>query len=531
MSSAVVTSVLMVITGSINTISTKLADITASKNIEGDTKDFNHPFFQAACMFFGELCCLIVFKLSQLRRSRPPPAERGRLQYVEITSEEHEELTPSHNWSPVIFLLPACCDLTATSLMYIGLGWTYASIFQMLRGSVMIFTGIFSIIFLGRKLGKHQWIGMVVVMAGLALVGVSSVLAPSGGEGAPNPLGGIIVIIIAQLVQATQMVVEEKFLTKYEGIEPLQAVGWEGFWGFLVLSTLLVPMYWIPGTATGGRLENALDAFVQIGNSYVVMAAILGNIVSIGFFNFFGVTVTRTISATTRMVLDSVRTLVIWIFSLMIGWEKFQYMQAIGFPFLVLGMFIYNGSIKIPGLAYPEPEKEETDVKAESWTAESGGGYEENRGRNITLEDVLKSQVGFQLFSKYCKENNSGENIGFWAAIQDYRSITDEERRLHKAQNVMNNYISSHAIHQVNLPAKLRRRIEEQMEVNDADATLYDEAQACIYGLMKRDVFPRFKASPSFDELLDILEQMEGYEHKQIGNQSGITTSVTLRVG
>jgi len=446
-SSAVVTSVLMVITGSINTISTKLADITESKNIDGETKDFNHPFFQAACMFFGELCCLFVFKISQLR-NRPRADSDGRLQYVEITSQEDGELSPARNWNPVIFLLPACCDMTATSLMYIGLSWTYASIFQMLRGSVMIFTGIFSIIFLGRKLGKHQWIGMVVVMIGLALVGVSSVLEPSGGEGAPNPLGGIIVIVIAQLVQATQMVVEEKFLTKYEGIEPLQAVGWEGFWGFLVLSTLLVPMYWIPGSATGGKLENAPDAFVQIGNSYVVMAAILGNIVSIGFFNFFGVTVTRNISATTRMVLDSIRTLVIWIFSLMIGWEKFQYMQAIGFPFLVLGMFIYNGSIKIPGLAYPDPEKEEADAKGETWPAELAGGFNENR-RTITIEDVLKSQVGFQLFSKYCRDNKNGENISFWAAIQDYRSITDEERRLRKAQNVMNNYISSHAIHQV----------------------------------------------------------------------------------
>jgi len=241
------------------------------------------------------------------------------------------------------------CDMCATSLMYIGLSWTYASIFQMLRGAVMIFTGIFSVFFLGRKLGKHHWLGMVIVMSGLALVGVSSVLSPSNGAQASNPLGGIVVIVCAQIVQATQMVVEEKFLTKYE-VAPLQAVGFEGLWGFLLMSILLVPFYYIPGNTTGGKLENAIDAFVQIGNSYVVMGAVIGNVVSIGFFNFFGITVTRRISATTRMVLDSVRTLVIWMFGLAVGWEKFQYMQAIGFPLLIIGMFVYNGTIKIPGV-------------------------------------------------------------------------------------------------------------------------------------------------------------------------------------
>ena len=40
-----------------------------------------------------------------------------------------------------IFLPPALCDMTATSVQYIGLTLTYASSFQMLRGAVIIFTG------------------------------------------------------------------------------------------------------------------------------------------------------------------------------------------------------------------------------------------------------------------------------------------------------------------------------------------------------------------------------------------------------
>lgn len=53
-----------------------------------------------------------------------------------------------------------------------------------------------------------------------------------------------------------------------------------------------------------------------------------GNIVSIAFFNFAGVSVTKELSATTRMVLDSVRTLVVWLFSLAVGWQPFQWLQV-----------------------------------------------------------------------------------------------------------------------------------------------------------------------------------------------------------
>lgn len=51
-------------------------------------------------------------------------------------------------------------------------------------------------------------------------------------------------------------------------------------------------------------------------------------------------------SATTRMVLDSGRTLIIWAVTLGIKWQPFEYrsflLQLAGFVLLVLGMFVYN---------------------------------------------------------------------------------------------------------------------------------------------------------------------------------------------
>merc|ERR1712008_468165 len=61
-----------------------------------------------------------------------------------------------------------------------------------------------------------------------------------------------------------------------------------------------------------------------------------------------GISVTKEMSATTRMVLDSVRTLVIWGVSLAIGWQPFQALQLLGFAVLVTGMCVYNDIVIAP---------------------------------------------------------------------------------------------------------------------------------------------------------------------------------------
>ena len=67
-------------------------------------------------------------------------------------------------------------------------------------------------------------------------------------------------------------------------------------------------------------------------------------------------------SASSRMILDSLRTVIIWSFSLGVGWERVCFIEVIGFVFLISGTIIYQDvhpRLRIPGLAYPPPKETE----------------------------------------------------------------------------------------------------------------------------------------------------------------------------
>ena len=288
---------------------------------------FDHPFVQSLCMFFGEMTCFLAYK-------------------VIVTWKRSQGKRPvkAKPFNPLIFLFPACCDMTGTSIMNVGLTMTYASSFQMLRGAVMIFTGLLSVAFLRDRLRGRQWFGMMFVVVGLLVIGVGDALyGGDNGLDKTSQLTGDLLIVMAQIIIAVQMTYEQKFIVKYD-VPPLQAVGWEGIWGLTVLGLLQFAFYFIPASFSSirpERLENVIDAAYQIGNSRNLVLATIGLVLSISFFNFTGVTVTKEMNATTRMVLDSVRTLFIWVVSLSIPWESFQPLQPVGYVLLVCGTFIY----------------------------------------------------------------------------------------------------------------------------------------------------------------------------------------------
>jgi len=55
-------------------------------------------------------------------------------------------------------------------------------------------------------------------------------------------------------------------------------------------------MYFIPGSGINGRYENSIDALYQIGNSPRLLIFCLLYLISIAFYNYFGLAVTKSLT-------------------------------------------------------------------------------------------------------------------------------------------------------------------------------------------------------------------------------------------
>jgi len=257
---------------------------------------------------------------------------------------------PGQSFPFYTFLIPALLDMTGSTLSNIGLILTYPSVYQMLRGIIVVFTAIFSRLFLGRDLAYFHYFGMSLIVVGTFLVGLSSILTKDSSTNAPsNPMLGDFLVVAAQVVAATQMVVEEKLIGKYN-VHPLQVVGNEGVFGAVGTTIILFIFYWITPIR---NFDDSVDAAYQIYNSTPLKLLVLGCIVSIAFYNFFGISVTKYLSATHRTTVDASRVFFVWLASLLIGWEHFQWLQLVGFVILLAGTTIFNEIVRLPFFTYP----------------------------------------------------------------------------------------------------------------------------------------------------------------------------------
>lgn len=67
--------------------------------------------------------------------------------------------------------IPAAFDITSSTLLMVALTQTAASVYQMMRGSIVLITAILSMIFLKRKQYLHHFVSLCMIVAGVASVG------------------------------------------------------------------------------------------------------------------------------------------------------------------------------------------------------------------------------------------------------------------------------------------------------------------------------------------------------------------------
>ena len=230
---------------------------------------------------------------------------------AEVLAHEREPLT---GWRITILALPAICDILGTTLMNAGLLFVAASIYQMTRGALVLFVGLFSVIFLRRHLGGWKWASLFIVVAGVALVGLAGVLEKGvphlPGDTQPGPdvhdnlirnyvraaisslethtpaetILGITMIAGAQIFTASQFVLEESIMERYS-MDPIQVVGWEGVFGFLVTLLATGILHLVVGRTPAGKggYFDAREGFHEMFTNRTIAVTSLLIMVSIGY--------------------------------------------------------------------------------------------------------------------------------------------------------------------------------------------------------------------------------------------------------
>jgi len=275
--------------------------------------------------------------------------------------------------------------------MFVGLTMIAASVYQMLRGMIVFVATIMSIIFLNKRYYRHHWTALTIVVIGVAIVGASPIIYPdkkNDANASSNPILGLILVLAGQIFSGFTMVSEEKLFRVFY-IHPLQMVGWEGVWGLIIYSVILITLQFIPWPSstiwTYRTIEDTRQAVYELYLDDITFLLGIGSILSISLYNSTNVAVTKFASWVQKATINTSKPALVWIFWLFYpgkGKERFIWPQIIGFTLIVFGTLMYNEIFKIPllGLDQYTEEKIEPEVvlyneKSVNLTADTSYSY------------------------------------------------------------------------------------------------------------------------------------------------------------
>ncbi|GMH80533.1 hypothetical protein TrST_g2950 [Triparma strigata] len=365
--------VLALVAGTGCSLTSKVLLDMESVGMDGEMKKFEKPLFQTLGMFVG-MCAALFLHAGVVMFKIPFPgyvhktSRNGYSAVGDVDDDEEEEQKPVPIWMYFLLLIPSLFDLAATALCMMGLMEVEVSIYQMLRGSAIIFVAILKHFALGDKLRGFMWVGVWWNVVSIILVGATVILSatPDDGEGGKqkDPLRGVLLILAGAFVQSLQYAFEEKVMSMEVSAPPLLLIGMEGFWGTVVCAFVLYPVcYNLPGADVGGVMENPYDTWAMMENSKDLQVMFLWYFLSIFFYNALAVLVTFMLNSVWHAILDNFRPITVWGTDLFIfyfvtksfgeEWTKWSFVQLAGLFVLLYGTAVYNaphaGSIKLDG--------------------------------------------------------------------------------------------------------------------------------------------------------------------------------------
>ena len=330
--------------GSVSSLAIKAAYQTLALGADGETRFFDKPWLMSLVMFAAMSVAFPLYLVSERIKGK--------------TGGENESL----NWQTAVWLgIPSVFDLLGSSIQQMGLVLIPVSSFQMLKGSIVVFSAVLSVVALNRRMQFHQYVGIGMCVVALSLVGLASVLGRADQiqvTSLSQTIYGILFVVIGQILCASQYILEEFLLRPPHDVPPLALVGVEGMWGLVLMGCVVLPILnFAPGADVFNVVENTTDSLVKIANSGSLQVSLGVYFWTCLVFNICGVMVTHQASAVHHTFLDATRTGFIWLGSLFLFYctvtehdlgeplTTYSWLQALGFLVLVLGQLVYNRAV------------------------------------------------------------------------------------------------------------------------------------------------------------------------------------------
>ena len=121
---------------------------TSSYGINGETKPFAKPIMMLLLMFTGMCPAILIWIIQQM-----------------FTREADRDVISFKTMA--VLVIPSICDLLCTLLLLVAQLYITASLWQMMRGSIIVITALLKTTVLDHRLKLHMWLGVAIITAAM----------------------------------------------------------------------------------------------------------------------------------------------------------------------------------------------------------------------------------------------------------------------------------------------------------------------------------------------------------------------------
>jgi hypothetical protein len=319
------------VVGVLNTSVLKIIYGTQSIGLEQTSEAFVKPAFMAGVLMLGMSLGLPVACLFSI-----PKPSKSVIGHVAVV---------------------ALFDLIATWLCNIGMAYVSMSIQQLLRGSIPVFAAGLRGVILSKQPNRFERLGLTLNAMAVTLVAAASSLGGADNvRHGHNPFVGWIFVLAGSLCQALQYVLEEKVLsmssskTERMPLSPLATIGFEGMWGVLFVSAIVLPLVNLAPGPDNGSIENAKDTWVMLSHSSTLQLWVGEMVLQLFVFNIIIININKQLGAVAKSMVALLRPGLVWVVQLLMhrvskgrygsAWKRWSWLQFIGLCLMLFGTCI-----------------------------------------------------------------------------------------------------------------------------------------------------------------------------------------------